>query len=514
MLNQVYHQPAWRVSSGHESTTAAAVHTLVAGGNAADASISAILAATVAEPMLCSLGGGGHVLVQQDGRAPVSLDCFTHTPRQRRVDNLDFFPIVGNFGPDTQEFHVGMASIATPGVVAGLFALHQRYGRIPFAEAAQPAIDLARSGVALNRVQHYTLNILEPIVRASPGAAQLFGLADQTASLPAPGALIRNPALVDFLDELCRQGPELFYLGEVARHLASDSVHHGGHLTLADLANYRVRWRRPLRWQYRDAILWSTPPPAFGGMMLALACAGLAASLQPDTRHDDPARLQALCRAMAQSEELRLQLEQPELLGSARGLRMTFAGLAETGPTVRRGTTQISIEDGNSLAISMTLSNGEGSGYVLPGTGIMLNNMLGEEDINRTGFHTWPTNRRLASMMAPTILRRGRRRWLMGSGGSNRIRTALVQVISNIVDFDLPLDEAINAPRIHLACDRLAIETPERYWSETTLSWLAEQFPDARHWPQRNMYFGGVHATGPNGATADPRRAGKAAVGR
>jgi gamma-glutamyltranspeptidase / glutathione hydrolase len=502
----------WRVATGHSATTSAARTMLEAGGNAADAAIAATLAATVAEPMLCSLGGGGHALVQVEGRAPVSLDCFTHTPRHCRAEPLDFYPIIGNFGTDIQEFHVGMAAIATPGLVAGLFALAERYGRMPMTELIRPAARLAREGVALNATQHYTLNILEPIVRASKESARLFGLANRQDPIPAIGSRIGNPPLADFLEELARQGEAFFYHGEPARRLAEDSVHSGGHLTLADLGNYRIRWRRPLRWHYRKATVWSTPPPAFGGMMLALACANLADNLAPDTDHGSPQHAAALCQAMKSSEDLRRQLEKPELLGSARSLRQAFSGLTRPAAVVQRGTTHISVEDGNGLAVSMTLSNGEGSGYVLPGTGIILNNMLGEEDINRTGFHTWPANRRLASMMAPTILRRQGHRWLLGSGGSNRIRTALVQAISGIVDFDLSLDQAIGAPRMHLEGDRLAIETPVNGWPEHTLAWLAERYPQARHWPERNMYFGGVHATGPDGAVADPRRGGEAAV--
>jgi gamma-glutamyltranspeptidase / glutathione hydrolase len=199
------------------------------------------------------------------------------------------------------------------------------------------------------------------------------------------------------------------------------------------------------------------------------------------------------------------------LLRCGRSLKRAFAGLMQAGPRVTRGTTQISIDDGRGLGISLTLSNGEGSGYVVPGTGIMLNNMLGEEDINRTGFHNWPTNRRLASMMAPMMLRRGEQRWLLGSGGSNRIRTALAQVISNLIDFDLPLAEAIAAPRLHLEGGQLACEMIEGAWPEDTLRWLESHFPEARQWPERNMYFGGVHAVGNDEAAADPRRQGQAA---
>jgi len=498
---------AWRVASGHAATTRAAVTVLEAGGTAADAAVAAGLAATVAEPMLCSLGGGLHALVAQRGRAPLALDGFAHTPRQRRVDDLDFYPITGNFGTDVQEFHVGMAAIATPGMLAALISLHRRYGRMPLQQLVEPAQALAADGVGLNDVQHYTLRILEPIVRATEASARLFGLAAIDAPLPDVGSVVRNSDLAGFLEPLGHEGPDLFYRGEAARRLAADSAERGGHLGLADLAGYRPRWRRPLTWRYRHARLWSTPPPAFGGMMLALATHGLEQHLPPHCTFGDDAHLDALVRAMRDSEDLRHQLERPDLLHSGRALRTAFRGLIDAGPWVARGTTHLSIDDGRGLAVAMTLSNGEGCGYVLPDSGIMLNNMLGEEDINRTGFHTWPLNRRLASMMAPTILQCGRRRFLLGSGGSNRIRTTLAQVICALVDFDMPLEAAIAAPRLHFERDGAAMETPPQTPPER-IGWLLSRFPEARRWPQRNLYFGGVHAVGPDGAVADIRRGG------
>ena len=502
----------WRIASGHEQTTAAAQSVLDDGGNAADAAIAAALAACVGEPLLCSLGGGGHALVQDQGRAPLALDFFAHTPRQRRSGEVDFYPIIGNFGHDTQEFHVGMASIATPGVIAGLHALNQRHGSRPLAELIVPAVRLARAGVALNATQAYTLEILEPIVRASDPGARVFGLPDRKAPLPRAGALLDNPDLADFLEGLAREGPDLFYRGEAARRLARDSVENGGHLRLEDLEHYRARWRRPLRWTYRDATLWSTPPPAFGGLMLALASHRLEAHLPPGAEFGSPAHLAALCQAMAESEELRAQLEQPQLLSSETALRAAFASLSgRPAQPSRRGTTHISIDDGRGLAVSMTLSNGEASGYVIPGSGILMNNMLGEEDINRSGFHRWPTNRRLASMMAPTIIRQGRRRYLLGSGGSNRIRTALAQVICNLLDFGMPLAEAVHAPRLHLERGHLGVELAER-WPPEAQDWLLANYRHARTWPQRNLFFGGVHAVGPDSAAADARRGGFAAV--
>jgi len=505
--------PSWRVASGHELTSAAAAEILELGGSAADAAIAAAVVATIAEPLLCSLGGGGLALVQADGRAPQALDCFAHTPRQRHIGPLDFYPIIGNFGRTTQEFHVGLASMATPGLVAGLFALHHRHGRLPFSRLIEPGVRAAGDGVVLNAMQHHTLEILEPIVRASDEGARLFGLSHRRAPLPEIGARITNPLLAEFLPRLARHGPALFYQGPSAQQLVEQCQSAGGHLRMADLVGYRAVWRRPLRWRYRDALLWSSPPPAFGGLMLALASRWLADQLPPNTRFGSAAHLAALCEAMAASERIRPQLEAPELLAKPGALRKAFEQLSPNDAASTRGTTQISIDDGAGLKVSMTLSNGECSGTVMPGTGIMLNNMLGEEDLNRGGFHTWPLNRRLASMMAPTLMRRGGHTTLLGSGGSNRIRTALAQVICNLVDFNMSLEQAIQSPRLHLERGQLDVELASQ-WPAQAQDWLLSHYRDAQTWPQRSLFFGGVHAVNSEAAVADLRRHGCALSAR
>jgi gamma-glutamyltranspeptidase/glutathione hydrolase len=176
-----------------------------------------------------------------------------------------------------------------------------------------------------------------------------------------------------------------------------------------------------------------------------------------------------------------------------------------------RGTTQISVADAAGNLASLSLSNGEGSGYLLPGTGVMLNNMLGEEDINPEGVHRWPRDRRLASMMAPSLITlRDGTRIALGSGGSNRIRSAILQVISNRVDFGMPLAEAVSAPRIHLEGGLLNLEPP---CGAETLAGLARHHPRIKCWEAPNLFFGGVHsvarrANGRLEGAGDPRRGG------
>jgi gamma-glutamyltranspeptidase/glutathione hydrolase len=180
-----------------------------------------------------------------------------------------------------------------------------------------------------------------------------------------------------------------------------------------------------------------------------------------------------------------------------------------------RGTTHISIADSEGNLASLTASNGEGNTYVLPGSGVIFNNMLGEEDLNPGGLNRWREGTRLASMMSPTIvLGADGSRLAMGTGGSNRIRSAIAQVLVNILDFDLPLGQAVTAPRLHLEKEKLSIEAG---YDDEILSMLDTVVPDLHEWPERNLFFGGVHtvrikSTGEFEGAGDPRRDGSVKI--
>jgi gamma-glutamyltranspeptidase/glutathione hydrolase len=176
-----------------------------------------------------------------------------------------------------------------------------------------------------------------------------------------------------------------------------------------------------------------------------------------------------------------------------------------------RGTTHMSIADAQGNLASITVSNGEGCAYVLPGTGIMLNNMLGEEDLSPGGFHRWEENVRMASMMCPSVASLPDGGMVaLGSGGSNRIRSAILQVLVNLFEFDLPLEMAVIAPRLHLEGSHFSVEAG---FEQAALNSMIKQWPDHKIWPEPNMFFGGVHAVerladGSFRGTGDPRRGG------
>jgi gamma-glutamyltranspeptidase/glutathione hydrolase len=487
------------------------------GGNAFDAALGAMCAACVCEPMLASLGGGGFLLAQTAEGSPAVFDFFTETPSAVHGE-IDFYPIHADFGTTTQEFHIGMGSIAVPGVVAGLFSIHESLGKLPLSTIIEPAVTLARDGLRVNRLQDYINRILRPIIEASPEAKALATPMFAPGRLAEIGEFIYNPDLADTLDSLTRHGPEWFYTGEPARQLVRDCQQRGGLITAEDMRGYRVIRRQPVTIDSHGARFLLNSPPSPGGCLVAFALS-LLCELNPGKGEwGDPDHVMALAGVMeAASLERQQKCLATGLDESAAAAMLSADNLAEwkralrTGNLVTRGTTHISVADRDGNLASLTLSNGEGSSYILPGSGIMLNNMLGEEDLNPDGFHRLPPGVRLASMMTPAMGRLADGTQIaLGSGGSNRIRSAILQVLTNILEFGMGLDEAVRAPRLHLERGHMNIESG---FSGAASDLLKERWPGLETWTEPNLFFGGVHAVarmagGEFDAAGDPRRGG------
>ena len=492
------------VASGHPATTEAALGVLADGGNAFDAAVAAGFAAAAAEPALTSLGGGGFLLARRaDGDARV-FDFFVDNPGRglpTRELEPHFVPVTIRFPGSEQVFNVGFGSVAVPGNLAGFLHVHERLGRLPLERVLAPARVLAREGVEVNERQSYFLSLLEPIMTLTERGRALFAPDGRYA---ARGQRLANPDLADFLEALPADRGRDFYEGGLARRIAAE-LHAGqGLLGTEDLAAYRVVERAPLAADYRGHRLLTNPAPSFGGPLIALALRLLAELPTQDGLPDAPESALRLVSAMQEVDALRREgCAGPEALDAGRA--------GEARARVRsfsRGTTHVSVRDAEGNAASLTTSNGEGSGYVAPGTGIMLNNMLGEDDLHPDGFFAQAPGERVASMMAPSLLLRGDEiRLVLGSGGSKRIRTALLQVLLNVVDHDLSLREAIERPRLHWDGEALQVEPG---LPAPALSALAERCP-VNEWSTRDVYFGGVHAVGRTEAAGDPRRGGSAA---
>lgn len=458
------------IAAGHPKTAAAAASILQQGGNAYDAILAAMMMSFVAEPLLASPGGGGFLLAAGPDQAPKLLDFFSDTPLLpvSNIDReaVDFYPIIGDFGTRQQEFHIGHAAASVPGVPAGIFTLHDKLCSMTLSDLAQPAIQAAREGLVVNHQQAYVAMILKPIIEASPAAHELMG------SLVS-GQTWRNPQLADFLTTLSNSPADWFYRGPVAEAVCAQS---NGLLTEADFAGYRCVIREPLQLSINQHTLYTNPQPSSGGHLIVEQLRRLK------SRHDELAVLEA----MQHADDLKRHR------------------MAE----VSRGTTHISVADQVGNLASLTLSNGEGNGHLVGGHGFMMNNFLGEEDINPDGFFAWTEPQRLRSMMSPTVMVHPERQYAMGTGGSNRIKTALFQVINHLVNGEKILKHAIEAPRMHFENGHLDIEPG---FAEPALIAMQKQCPIHTEWRNHNLYFGGVNAVQTGHTTcavADFRRHG------
>jgi len=461
------------IAAGHPVTAEVGAEMLRRGGNAVDACVAAGFASWVAESPLTGPGGGGFMLV--------------HTPRATRV--LDFFVTVPSgereepdevsiaFDPSTtQLFRTGKGSCAVPGNAAGLEEAHRAYGRLAWRDVVRPAAELARAGIEVTQGQAFLHTILAPVLAATPAA----GL-DR-------GERLVWEDLAATLERIARRGAAAVYRGELARSI----VRHVPSITLSDLAAYRPIWRRPVRVPYRGSEFASNPPPSSGGVLIGY---GLRMLERPG-RIGSRAAVERLVRTM-------------EAQARARERRLTRK-LVEVG-----GTTHVSVVDGNGNAASLSASTGGGgSGVVVPGTGVHLNNMLGEYDLNPTGRERRP-GMRMTSMMAPSLVLAGERpRLVVGSAGSIRLRGAIMQIVANVVGHGLGVEEAIRRPRVHLDDRHLHCEGGT---DAAVLDELERRGYDVVRWRRPNLYFGGAAAVefledGTLAAAGDPRRGGHGVV--
>ncbi|TMM07250.1 MAG: gamma-glutamyltransferase [Actinobacteria bacterium] len=489
------------IAAGHPRTTQAGADVLRQGGNAVDAALGAMLVSFACEPLLTGLGAGGYMLVAAPGEEPVLLDFFVEAPG-RGADPArreELVPISVSFGDAIQVFNIGAASVGTFGVPAGICEAARRYGSVPLAELVRPAATLAREGVELNIQQAYVFEILADIVTATPEAAALFAPDGHVLGV---GEQVRQPELADSLERLAAHGKGPFYSGDIADAIVEWVSGQGGTLTAQDLAAYEVASRKPVRVGYRGRDVLTNPPPSAGGILIAHALA----SLDQDPAPPDVRRIVAV---MERTQAVRT----PEFLEGLDDPQFVERFLARRAPAPPLGsTTHISVLDAQGWACSVTCSNGSCSGIVVPGTGVHLNNMLGEQDLNPLGFHRHPPGRRLPSMMAPTtVLRDSAPELVLGSAGSNRIRSAILQTIIRVIDEGLPASEAVEAPRIHYE-DGVVYAEPG---ADTSAIESTDQ-PIAR-FRDRNLFFGGVQAVARDSSGAlsgggDPRRGGAAIV--
>jgi gamma-glutamyltranspeptidase / glutathione hydrolase len=513
------------VAGGHQLTAEAGARILAEGGNAVDACIAAALMSWVAESPLTGPGAGGFMLVHRArDRSTRVVDFFVATPglgaagrHRARMESVD----VDFSGESTQAFRIGSASCAVPGSTAGLAAVHRRFGSLPWRTLFEPAIEAARTGIELTRPQAYLHAILDLILRHTDEGRRVYGIRGGRASA---GDVLRLPDLAATMERLADDPADL-YTGELARAIVGHLRETGGAVTAADLRGYRVIWRRPVRATFNGCVFESNPPPSSGGILIGYGLTlldrlpgGPPGSREAITGLVEVMREQGRARQGRFTTRLHhgglaKHLYADETIKAAlRRIRSHRRGALEPAPL--GGTTHISVVDVDGNAASLSASTGSGSGVIVPGTGIHMNNMLGEYDLNPTGAVLAP-GRRMTSMMAPSIVLHDEHpRLVLGSAGSVRLRGAIMQVVANVVGHGLPVDEAIDRPRVHVDEPHVHLEGGQE---DGVVEALEAAGYDVVGWRRQNLFFGGVAAVeqredGSLAAAGDPRRGGAGVV--
>lgn len=526
------------IAAGSPLSAAAGAKAFEAGGNAVDAAVAATFASFVAETLVVNIGGGGFAMVV-DPNAPTphlratAYDFICSMPSEGDRAGMDFRRIIVDFGDDQQPFFIGRASSAVPGVVAGLCRMAAQRGRLPLSQLLAPAIQLAHDGYALLPQNAEVTKLLEPIYTDTAPLQQIFAPNNR---LLTSGDHLRLPQLGETLVRLAgapnaEAAAREFYQGQLAEKIVADQVQQGGWITAADLANYAVLECEPIRVDYRGYEVLLPPPASHGGVLIAFGLR-LLNRLNLTGEGFGFHHIRTLAHVLRITSQARADWERDPSPNTARvahflsdehvdhwwgRLCAAMAGdvpAGPMGPAIGPGhTSHISVMDNQGMAVSITTSAGEGAGYLVGDTGICLNNMLGELDLNPQGFHQDPPGARLRSMMSPAVvLRNGQPVLAIGSAGSNRLRSAILQSIVNVVDFHLSPSEAVSAPRIHYEAGVLHAE----YGVEPNIiGALAGEGFAVKAWRAKSIFFGGAQAVvrtadGLAGG-GDPRRGGDVA---
>ena len=529
------------VVAAHPQAAEAGVAILKSGGNAIDAAVATSLAVGVAEPYGSGLGGKLMLLYfdAKSGRA-YAVDAMD------AAGSLDVAAFLKR--PDEDRSY-GYGSVCVPGLAAGLWSAHQKWGAKQWADTVQPAIDLARTGFRILLKSREQFAEQERKLRR--GDAEIARLYLPGGKLPAPGSLLPNPDLARTMEALAREGRDGFYRGAVAAAIVSASQRGGGSLTLADLAGYEARITEPMTMDYRGRTIVCAVPPASGAALFLPILKALEGELPAGVPLRTAAQIDRvgrvwrvvsplIARTVGDAPQSRLLFEKliaPDSIADIRAkafgppeakkkVAMLDAELPPFYESPMAATTHFIVVDreGNIVCATQSQSLHFGAGVVPPGTGVVMNNSMSNFTFTeRTSMNYIAPGRRPRSTIAPTIvLRGGKPDFAIGVPGASRIPTAVLQVMLDHLVFGRPLADAIGDTRVHFSAALRAGET---------VAFEAEQsFPHAESQELQRLgwkvnlpepagtgkHFGGINAVvfNPDGTLtglADPRRTNVAA---
>ena len=496
------------VASTSQIAADAGASVIEQGGNAVDAALAAALSSINTEPGVCSLGCGGYVTIWAPGAEPITIDGYVTTPGRGLPEAAlghGATEISMEYGGGVTTV-IGPGSVAVPGGLAALGLATERYGKLDFASVVAPSVAIADAGFPLSQASYnYLIHSGDIIFGQDPdGWAALH---DADGQLVRPGDRVIIPHLAETLARLGEVGVEDFYRGALAARMADHVLAGGGMLSKEDLASYQPLVRPSLLTQVGHWQVATNPPPAIGGGVLA---AILKAMTQGKAFGWGAADVARLIRTQHQVLKFRRdRLDESDDLNADVQALLELADERAFGGLEAPSTVHTSAADNEGLACAVTMSAGYGSGVMPTGTGVWMNNCLGELELNKKGLVPAAPGVRLPSNMAPTAARRKNGAVLaIGSPGADRITTALSQVLLNLMIVDMPLAEAISHPRLH-------VELVDDTWQvalEPGIASINGGLP-ARTFAELSMFFGGVSAVlhtpgGPLEAAADPRRTG------
>lgn len=461
------------VVSAREEASKIGADIMKRGGNAFDAMVGTELALAVAFPFAGNIGGGGFMVYRKANGEVGSLDYREKAPLAATKDM--FLDSEGNVikGKSTQT----ALAIGVPGTIAGVFAVHKKYGTMPISKILEPVIALAERGVIVTKKQEKSLkDYHESIVKIN-------GEDSPASKTYKENDTIKYPALAKTLKRIQKKGRNEFYKGETAKILVNYLKEKGGIITMADLAKYEAIWRKPLQFTYKDLKITSMAPPSSGGICLAQILKMLEPYDLAKMGHNSPAAIQVIVEAERRAYADRsyflgdpdfVKIPMKELLDE-NYLRERMASFnpekATLSTEIKEGkvnyaesteTTHYSIVDqfGNAIAATTTLNDGYGSKYYCDDLGFFLNNEMDDFSAkpgspNMFGLFGNEANsiapqKRMLSSMTPTIVEKnGKLFMVVGTPGGSTIITSVLQTILNVYEYNLSMQEAVNAPRFH-----------------------------------------------------------------
>jgi gamma-glutamyltranspeptidase/glutathione hydrolase len=450
----------------------AGLEILRAGGNAVDAAVAVGFALAVTHPEAGNIGGGGFMLVRLAGGEAVVVDYREEAPAAAARDM--FLDARGELIPEATT--IGARAAGVPGTVAGLALAHRKYGKLPWARVLRPAIRLAEQGFPVSYAFSESLRADRELLSRFAETRRIF-LRD--GRLYEPGELFRQPGLARTLRQIAGGGPKAFYRGRIARAIVATMERHRGLINREDLARYQAKVRPPLRGTFRGFEILTVPPPSGGGIALlemlnVLEPMDLGA---PNSSQSIHWMAETMRRAYA---------DRAAYLGDADLVPVPVRGLisrqyaaklreeilqAKAGVAVEPGkptefesseTTHFSVVDaqGNAVANTYTLNGGYGSGVTVEGAGFLLNNQMddfaarpGEPNmyglVQGDANAIAPRKRPLSSMTPTIVVQHGQVRLVLGSPGGGTISNTVLQVLLNVLAFQMDIRRAVMAPRFH-----------------------------------------------------------------